>query len=158
MDVNKSLVKFIKIVFTILIVLLFVYIGVLLVTTAYEFGYRVFTESAIEPEPGQDVLIQIKDGMSDWEIGEELEEKGLVRDSNLFALQLKLSAYEGKLESGVYTLNTSMTPKEMIVSIAEEIEAKKQAEAEASTEEETAESTEGVVGEEEGTAPVEEQE
>lgn len=154
MDINKSLVRFLKIIFTILIILVFVYIGVVLVTTAYDFGYRVFTESAMDPEPGQDVLVQIKDSMTDLEIGEELEEKGLVRDAALFALQLKLSAYEGKLEPGVYTVNTSMTPKEIIVAVAEEIEAKKSAEAQAATEDGGTETS----GEEEGTAPAVEQE
>jgi UPF0755 protein len=33
-------------------------------------------------------------------------------------LQLKLSAYSGKLVPGVYTLNTSMEPKEMMVVMA----------------------------------------
>ena len=51
-------------------------------------------------------------------LGVILEEKGLVRDSRLFYLQLKLSAYSGKIIPGVYTLNTSMTPKDMIVLMA----------------------------------------
>ena len=43
-----------------------------------------------------------------------LEAEGLIRDSKLFFAQLKLSAYSGKLLPGTYTLNTSMTGKEMI--------------------------------------------
>ena len=46
------------------------------------------------------------------------ETKGLVRDASLFQIQLKLSAYSKKIKTGVYTLNTSMTPKEMIVFMA----------------------------------------
>lgn len=151
MNVNKKLFDFIKIAFTVLVALIFVYIGVRLCATAYDFGYRVFTEPAMEEEPGQDVLIQIKDGMTAKDIGDAMEEKGLIRDSRLFQIQLKLSAYTDKLESGVYTLNTSMTPKEMIVSIAQAAEKDTE-----STEEinEVAPSTEE--GEAEGTAPVEE--
>lgn len=47
-----------------------------------------------------------------------LEEAGLIRDGKLFFAQLKLSAYAGKLQPGIYTLNTSMTGKEMIVVLA----------------------------------------
>lgn len=152
MNINKTLFNFIKIASAILVVLIFIYVGVSFCATAYDFGYRVFTEPAIEEAPGQDVLIQIKDGMSAKDIGDMMEEKGLIRDASLFRIQLKLSAYSDNMEPGVYTLNTSMTPKEMIVSIAEAAEAKEKA---ASTEgTEAMPSTEE--GEAEGTAPVEE--
>ena len=47
-----------------------------------------------------------------------LEEEGLVRDDLLFYAQLKLSAYSQKLQPGVYTLNTSMTGKDMMAIMA----------------------------------------
>jgi UPF0755 protein len=90
--------------------------------TGYEFGYRVFTEPAMEEAPGRDVMVLVKEDMSQREIADMLEEKGLIRDSSLFYLQLKLSAYSGKLLPGVYTLNTSMEPKEMMVVMATEPE------------------------------------
>ena len=80
----------------------------------YDFGYRVFTESPVDAEPGRDVVLQIGADMSEMEIGELLEEKGLIRDKLLFYVQLKLSAYSGKLNPGVYTLNTSMDARDMI--------------------------------------------
>ena len=52
--------------------------------------------------------------MSGSDIGSMLEDKGLIRDGKLFAVQLKLSAYSKKIKPGVYTLNTSMTAKEMM--------------------------------------------
>lgn len=118
MQFNKALFKFIKVAFTIMVILLIVYAGVRISKTAYDFGYRVFTETAIDKAPGKDVDIQVTDGMSAKELGEELEAKGLVRDARLFQIQLKLSAYSKKIKTGVYTLNTSMTPKEMIVVMA----------------------------------------
>jgi UPF0755 protein len=113
--------------------------------TGYDFGYRVFTEPAMEQAPGRDVMVLVKEDMSQREIAEMLEDKGLVRDSNLFLLQLKLSAYSGKLLPGVYTLNTSMEPKEMMVVMATEPEP------------EDTQSEDGVVADEsdEGTAAVE---
>ncbi len=144
MQFNKALFKFIKVAFTIMVILLIVYAAVRISKTAYDFGYRVFTETAIDKAPGKDVTIQVTDGMSAKELGEELETKGLVRDANLFQIQLKLSAYSKKIKAGVYTLNTSMTPKEMMVVMA-------------ATEENTEESTESSTQSEESTeglAPV----
>jgi UPF0755 protein len=63
-------------------------------------------------------MVLVKEDMSQKEVAQMLEEKGLVRDYRLFLLQLKLSAYSGKLVPGVYTLNTSMEPKEMMVVMA----------------------------------------
>ena len=83
-------------------------------TFCYDFGYRVFTETAVEEAPGTDIVVQVTEGMSEGDIGDMLEAEGLIHDSKLFFAQLKLSAYSGKLLPGTYTLNTSMTGKEMI--------------------------------------------
>jgi UPF0755 protein len=121
-DNNKVLFKFIRGAFSILIILVVLYGAAALAMTGYDFGYRVFTEPAMEDAPGKDVMVLVREDMSQKEIAEMLEEKGLVRDSKLFLLQLKLSAYSGKLLPGVYTLNTSMEPKEMMVVMATEAE------------------------------------
>ncbi|MBQ2283514.1 MAG: endolytic transglycosylase MltG [Agathobacter sp.] len=135
MDVNKTIQRFIKVAFKILIALLIVYATVGISKVAYDFGYRVFTEPAMAEAPGEDVLIQIKEGMSAQELGQMLEEKGLVRDGNLFYLQLKLSAYSKKMELGVYTLNTSMTAKDMMVTISDTADQRASEEAAAATQE-----------------------
>ena len=67
-----------------------------------------------------DRLVQVKDSMSEMEIAEMLEEKGLIRDRFLFVLQLKVSGYSGKLKAGPYTLNTSMTAEEMLRVMSQE--------------------------------------
>lgn len=150
MDFNKALFGFIKIAFSIMIALIVIVGALRLCTTGYDFGYRVFTEPAMADENhGEDVLVQIRDDMSESDIGQLLEDKGLVEDGNLFYLQLKLSAYSGKIKPGVYTLNTSMTAKEMIVvmSAAEET---------SETESTDMQSTEGMSAvDEEGTTQVE---
>lgn len=120
MNVNKYLFQFLKIAFGILIFVLVLYAGIRIGTIAYDFGYRIFTEPAVEAAPGQDVPVQITKDMSGRELGAMLEEKGLVRDANLFYLQFTLSADSLKdLQPGVYTLNTSMTAKDMLVLISE---------------------------------------
>ena len=62
--------------------------------------------------------VSVTADMSEHDIGKMLKEEGLVEDANLFYAQLKLSAYSGKLKPGVYTLNTSMTAREMFVIMA----------------------------------------
>ena len=121
MDLNKFLFRFISIAFKIMVVLFVIAATVKLGGIGYDFGYRVFTEPAMAEEPGKDVLVQVREDMSARELGKTLEEKGLVRDGNLFFLQLKLSAYSKKILPGVYTLNTSMTAKDMMVVMSTEV-------------------------------------
>ena len=121
-DINKKLYQVIKIAGTVLVVLLVV-VGTLRASMiAYDFGYRVFTEPPMDSEPGTAVVVTIDERMDDKEIAEYLYEEGLVRDANLFWLQYQLSAYKGELSPGTYTLNTSMTAKEMMVIMAAELE------------------------------------
>lgn len=89
---------------------------------AYNVGYRIFTEEPITQGEGRDAIVEYREGMSPSELGDMLEEKGLVRDGYLFAIQMRLFGYAGELEPGVYTLNTSQTAKEMLSDMAEKPE------------------------------------
>ncbi len=62
MDINKALFKFIKIGFTIMIILFVLLATVYLSRTGYDYGYRLFTETAVDEAPGTDILVQIKQG------------------------------------------------------------------------------------------------
>ena len=112
---NKTLYKWIRIALKVLAVVLVVYFTFSMSYKAYDFGYRVFTEPAIDAKPGVNVEITIEKGMSAKEIGKLLEKKGLVRDADLFVTQYKLSAYADEIMAGTYTLNTSETAKEMMI-------------------------------------------
>lgn len=119
---NKIVFRFVSISFSVLILLLIV-IGLIKAGTyCYDFGYRIFTEGAVEAAPGRDVVVQITEDMSGLDIGGELEEKGLIDDKLLFFVQLKLSAYADDINPGVYTLNTSMEPREMMEAMSLEKE------------------------------------
>jgi UPF0755 protein len=115
MDVNKILLNVLKIVFSVMIILIIITATIRLCRTGYDYGYRFFTETAVDEAPGEDVLVQVKEGTSAMQLAEMLENKGLIRDSKLFYARLELSAYRNSIEPGVYTLNTSMTPKEMMI-------------------------------------------
>ena len=87
---------------------------------AYDYGFRIFADTPMDREPGIDVNVAIVEGKTVKQIGKLLEEKGLIRDARLFVLQETFSEYSGKLNPGVYTLNTSQTPYEMMAIMAEE--------------------------------------
>ncbi|MCR4907851.1 MAG: aminodeoxychorismate lyase [Lachnospiraceae bacterium] len=98
----------------ILIVLLALYYIYKLAFVAYDFGFKVFTEEAVSEGDGLEVVVHIPEGASAMEIGEILEERGLVDDRRLFFVRSLLSAYRGKLRGGTYTLNTSMKSEDMM--------------------------------------------
>ena len=81
---------------------------------AYDYGYRIFGEEPVDAEPGRDISIQVADGDEAEDIGRMLEEKGLIRDANLFFIQEKLSGLEDGIAAGTYELNTAMTVGEML--------------------------------------------
>ena len=122
MKANKVVLKFVKLGITTIVALLIIYATVSVSLVGFDFGYRVFTEPAMEEEPGRDVSIIIDKGMSKDAIGRELESKGLVRDATLFVIQLELSAYADRILPGTYILNTSMTAKDMMVIMSTEPE------------------------------------
>jgi len=60
--------------------------------------------------------------MSATEIGTVMQEKGLVRDGRLFALQYLLSEYKKDWKPGTYELSTAMTAEEMMEVMAGQTE------------------------------------
>ncbi len=126
---------------------------------AYDFGYRIFAEDPVSPEPGMTLSVAIVEGKSAMDIGKILEEKKLIRSAYLFYLQEFFSSYHKKLQPGIYELNTAMTPEQMMQVMAtstastEEEEDEPTGNSEASTEmtEESSEDTSSEGSSEEGT-------
>ena len=84
-------------------------------TRAYQFGYRIFDGEPVEAAPGTDVVVVIGGDMSDSEITSLLQKKGLIKDTTVFRILLRLytNSKYGIIE-GEYTLNTSMSARDMI--------------------------------------------
>ncbi len=83
-------------------------------TTAYDFGYRVFTEEPVSAEPGIAYTVELTEETTPRQVAEALEDYGLVRDKNLFYIQYLVSAHKDELMPGSYELSTAMTADEMI--------------------------------------------
>lgn len=87
-------------------------------TAAYEYGFRVFAEGPVEAGEGRVISVSISAGDTAREVGEMLQERGLIRDANLFRIQELLSEHHGKIQPGIYDLSTSMTAQDILAVIA----------------------------------------
>lgn len=81
---------------------------------AYHFGYRLFGEEPVTQGDGITMSVTVGGDDSVRDVGRMLEEKGLIRDANLFFVQELLGGSEKELLPGTYELNTSMTIEQML--------------------------------------------
>lgn len=88
-------------------------------TAAYDYGFRIFTEAPVSLGEGRIISVSVEDPVSVRAVGEMLEERGLIRDANLFVIQELLSESHGKIQPGIYDLSTAMTAEEMMAVMAE---------------------------------------
>ena len=122
MDVKQLVVSIIETVIKIVVavfVIMFVYDTAV---TAYDYGYRVFAEEPMTVGEGRTISIYVREEDSVKDVGKTLEDKGLIRDANLFVVQELLSEHHGKIIPGIYDLNTSMSTEEMLGIMATEPE------------------------------------
>lgn len=87
---------------------------------AYDYGYRIFTEAPVSLGEGRIISVSVADPVSVREVGDMLEERGLIRDGNLFVIQELLSGNHGKIQPGIYDLSTAMTAEEMMAVMAKD--------------------------------------
>ena len=83
-------------------------------TASYEYGFRVFTEEPVSQGEGRTISVSVEEPVSAKDVGEMLEQRGLIRDANLFMIQELLSENHGKIQPGIYDLSTAMTAEEML--------------------------------------------
>lgn len=101
------------------LIVLLLYEGV---TKGYEFGHEIFYASAMEEMPGRDIDIKIEKGASISSVAKLLKEKGLI--TNSYSLIIQAEFFNYKANSGSYTLNTSMTSRDILQMMNENTEKK----------------------------------
>lgn len=114
MDVKQMIGSVIEIVIkavAVIFLIMFVYDAAL---KAYDYGYRIFAEEPLTVGEGRTISISVDQDESVRDIGKKLQERGLIRDANLFILQELVSEHHGQIQPGIYDLNTSMTGEEML--------------------------------------------
>jgi UPF0755 protein len=101
------------------LIVLLLYEGV---TKGYEFGHEIFYASAVEEKPGRDIDITVEKGTSIASVAKLLKEKGLI--SSPFSVMIQAEFFNYKANPGSYTLNTSMTSRDILQMMNENTEKK----------------------------------
>ena len=81
----------------------------------FDFGHDIFYQQPMEADPGTDHVVTLEDGATMQSIAEQLKDEGLIRNELAFVIQGEL--YQINLYPGDYTLNTSMTTKEILTAL-----------------------------------------
>lgn len=82
-------------------------------TAAYHLGMDIFSGEGVEAAPGTDLTIEVAEGTSIKELGEQLEELGIIKDSTVFYIQSLIFEVK-KVEAGTYTFNTSQNGEKIL--------------------------------------------
>ena len=101
-------------VLAVMLMLIYTYAG-----KGYEFGKAIFTEEGMtDEENAKEVVVTIPKNSSSGDIADIIKKAGLVKDKNVFLVQLLLSEDKDKIEEGTYTLTTADTPAVIIEKLA----------------------------------------
>lgn len=120
MTVKGIIGSTVELVIKIVVLVFFVSYLIKAATAAYDYGYRIFTEAPVSLGEGRIISVSVEDPVSVRAVGEMLEERGLIRDANLFVIQELLSESHGKMQPGIYDLSTAMTAEEMMAVMAQD--------------------------------------
>ncbi|MBQ9420235.1 MAG: endolytic transglycosylase MltG [Lachnospiraceae bacterium] len=99
----------------VIVIALMVLVIFVAVRFSFGFGHSIFYQSPAEAPPGRDVELTIEKGASIDELAEQLYEDGVITNELAFRIQGRL--YKVNFYPGTYTLNTSMTVKEILQAI-----------------------------------------
>ena len=96
------------------------YLIIILLVVGFVFILRELGQynASIMKEANVQVIVNIKTGMTDDEIGKILYSKGLINSPELFTMQVNLNNYQGKLQAGKYKIIKGSTINEIIKIIA----------------------------------------
>ncbi|MBP3507371.1 MAG: hypothetical protein J6K43_13340 [Lachnospiraceae bacterium] len=111
---DKTMKSALRIVLQTLINLIIILLLVQVFSYAYNFSYKIFTDSCMNPNSREEVRFEIKPDSSTMEIVEDLVDCGLVQDKYVMLAKVYLSSYHGKMMPGTYILSPSMTQEEIM--------------------------------------------
>ena len=120
-EINRITMAIIRISVKLMLLALLILVLYEAVIQGYAFGHAVFYAEAVEEAPGHDITIVVKDGEDVSRAADELEKKGLIKNIYAFLFQSRFYDYD-KIYPGTYTLNTSMTSKEILQKLSEKPE------------------------------------
>lgn len=109
---NQALGIAVRIGLQLILVLLLVILVQCVISKSYDFGYNLFAAPAMSSPPGREVVFTVENGESTTDIIDELAKNGLIRDK--FSFRCQIIFYDKLLMPGKYSLNTSMTSREIL--------------------------------------------
>lgn len=87
---------------------------------SFSFGRAVFYQAPVEKAPGRDIIIEITEDMGNSAAAEALFNEKAIRNDTAFSVMERV--YKVKLHPGFYTVNTSCSSKEILMSLIEQSE------------------------------------
>ena len=120
-EINRITMAIIRISVKLMLLALLILLLYEAVIQGYAFGHAVFYAEAMEDAPGHDITVVVKDGENVSQAADELEKKGLIKNIYAFLFQSRFYDYN-KIYPGTYTLNTSMTSKDILQKLSEKPE------------------------------------
>ena len=98
--------------------LLLIFLAIMLISkyasVAYNYGYNIYNQVPASQYDTRTVTVSITDSMTVMDIGELLENRGIIKDKYLFWLQERFSECHGMIAAGTYDLSPSQTADEII--------------------------------------------
>lgn len=91
------------------LVVLLLYQGV---TNGYAFGHELFYASSVTEKPGTDKDVMVEENASVPQVAKQLKNSGMITNEYSFIIQAKFFDYT--VNPGDYTINTSMTSREIL--------------------------------------------
>ena len=96
------------------------------IVRGYSFGHAIFYQTAMELAPGSNRVLTVTAEDSGSDVAAALKDLGLI--DNELAARFQMKFYEYETVPGTYTLNTSMTSKEILRLLSEGPEEEKEEE------------------------------
>ncbi len=90
-----------------------IFICVLLVFVLAFFAFFGMWESRATENDGIPIYVKVQSGMTSSDIGEELQNRGVIANKNQFWLMAKLKGYEKQFKAGSYAFHANMHPQEV---------------------------------------------
>lgn len=112
--VRKSFKRTSGFMFRLLVNLIIIAIVVNLFSYSFHFAYSVFKDVAKDPDSTEYVIVEIPADSTVINIGEALEDAGVIENKYVFYVKINLKQYAANIQSGKYGLSPSMTFQDIV--------------------------------------------
>lgn len=116
-DGVKSMRKVLRFSVGLLVNICILLILVLVFSKAYGFAHDVFAPVCKDETDDQVVAVTILDDSSVWDVGDVLDEAGVVKNKYALCVKIYISKYASKVKPGTYEIAPSYTNDEIITVI-----------------------------------------